>query len=233
MVRIKRDDRRRGTSVILTRPLLCLVTNRRRAAPAAASFAEERRALVAEIAAAADAGVDLIHVREPDLDARDLCALVGESVAVTRGSASRVVVNDRADVALAAGADGVHLRASGPPVERVRALGPAGWLVGRSAHSLEELALAATADYVVFGTVFATDSKPGVAGQGLAALADAVRRVQAPVLAIGGVTLERAGSCALAGAAGVAAISLFLVGSSGHSSLREVVSTLRQEFNAN
>jgi len=214
----------------MTRPLVCLVTSRRRAAPAAASFAEERRALVAQIAAAADAGVDLIQVREPDLDARDLCTVVAESVIATRGSASRVVVNDRADVALAAGADGVHLRASGPPVDHVRALGPAGWLVGRSAHSLKELASAETADYIIFGTVFATDSKPGVEGQGVAALADAVRRVQAPVLAIGGVTLDRARSCAVAGAAGVAAISLFLIGPTGGSGLREVVRTLRQSF---
>lgn len=215
----------------VTRPLLCLVTSRRRAAPAAASFAEEQRALVAQIAAAADAGVDLIHIREPDLEARDLCALVGESVAVTRGSGSRVVVNDRADIALASGADGVHLRASGPSVERVRALGPDGWLVGRSAHSLEELALAAEADYILFGTVFATDSKPGVAGQGTAALAAAVRRVKVPVLAIGGVTLDRAAACAEAGAAGVAAISLFLAGSRGAAGLRDVVRTLRQQFN--
>lgn len=216
----------------MTRPLLCLVTSRRRAAPGATSFAEEQRALVAQIAAAAEAGVDLIQVREPDLEARDLCALVGECVIVTRGSASRVVVNDRADVALASGADGVHLRASGPPVERVRALGPGGWLVGRSAHSREELGLAATADYIIFGTVFATDSKPGVAGQGAAALAAAVGRVKVPVLAIGGLTLDRAETCARAGAAGVAAISLFLPGTHGATRLRDVVQVLRQRFNS-
>ena len=216
----------------MTRPLLCLVTSRRRAAPAAVSFAEEQRALVAQIADAADAGVDLIHVREPDLAARDLGALVSDCVAVTRGSVSRVVVNDRADVALASGADGVHLRASGPSVERVRALGPGGWLVGRSAHSLEELARAATADYIIFGTVFATDSKPGVAGQGVAALAEAVGRVKVPVLAIGGLTLDRAETCARAGAAGVAAISLFLTGSRGVAGLRDVVQALRQRFNS-
>lgn len=217
---------------VWSRPVLCLVTDRRRAAPEAPTLHGQQRALIALIADAADAGVDLIQIREPDLDARALSGLVAAAVAVTRGSASRVVVNDRADVALAMGADGVHLRASGPSVARVRALGPAGWLVGRSAHSPAELAAAAAADYVVFGTVFGTDSKPGVVPQGLAALAGAVRAVRAPVLAIGGVTADRARDCAAAGAAGVAAISLFLRSAPGGAGPRAAVEMLRAAFNA-
>jgi thiamine-phosphate pyrophosphorylase len=192
------------------RPVLCLVTDRRRVAPSALTFEAQQRALVALAAEAAEVGVDLIQLREPDLEARELCALAAAMVAVTRGSLCRVLVNDRVDVALAAGADGVHLRSSGPPVDRVRTLGPAGWLVGRSAHSTREVAAAATADYIVFGTVFATGSKPGVVPQGVSALAEAVRQVGRPVLAIGGITAGRAGACAAAGAAGVAAITLFL-----------------------
>jgi len=114
----------------------------------------------------------------------------------------------------------------------VRTLGAAGWLVGRSAHAPAELVAAAAADYVVFGTVFATDSKPGVAGQGIAALAEAVRRVSAPVLAIGGITIDRARECAAAGAAGVAAISLFIPTAPGGIGPRAAVARLREAFNA-
>lgn len=212
------------------RPVVCLVTDRHRTAPQGATPAEQHRALLALIADAAAADVTLIYIRESDLPAHDLHALVLAAVALTRGTNTRIVVGDRADVALSAGADGVHLAAGGAPVERIRALGPAGWLVGRSAHSPAELALASSADYVVFGTVFATDSKPGVEGQGITALADATRAVDIPVLAIGGVTLERARVCLTAGAAGIAAISLFVAHAPGGVGPRMVVEKLRQEF---
>jgi thiamine-phosphate diphosphorylase len=207
----------------MTRPIVCLVTDRRRVA---------NGGLLALFADAADAGVDLIQIREPDLPARQLHALVTDAVRLTRGSSTRVVVNDRADVALAAGADGVHVPASGPPTARVRVLGPAGWLVGRSAHTAPELDAAADADYVIFGTVYATDSKPGVVGQGVRALADAARRLDRPVLAIGGVSLARLTECAAAGAAGVAAISLFLEDARGGLTPRDAVHAIRQAFRA-
>jgi len=211
--------------------VLCLVTDRRRAAPGELTLAAQQRALMALIAEAADAGVDLIQIREPDLDARDLCTVVCAAVAVTRGSSSRVVVNDRADVALAAGADGVHLRSSGPPVERVRALGPSGWLIGRSAHSPSELVAAATADYVVFGTVFTTPSKPGIVPQGVSALEAAVQPGGPPVLAIGGITADLARDCAAVGAAGVAGISLFLRSAPDGLGPSAAVRMLRAAFN--
>lgn len=207
----------------MTPPVICLVTDRRRVT---------ERGLLALFADAVDAGVDLIQIRESDLPVRQLHALVADAVRLTRGSPTRVVVNDRADVALAAGADGVHLPASGPPTARIRALGPDGWLVGRSAHTAPELAEAAGADYVLFGTVYATDSKPGIAGQGVLALADAVRRVDRPVLAIGGVTRARLAECAAAGAAGVAAISLFLSEARGGLTPREAVHAIRHAFRA-
>lgn len=214
----------------MTLPIVCLVTDRHRTAAGDPTIHGQHRALIALIADAARAGVDLVHIRERDLSGHDLHNLVAETVAVTRGSSTRVVVNDRADVALAAGADGVHLPALGLSVERVRALGKAGWLVGRSAHSGAELAAAAGADYIVFGTVFASDSKPGVPEQGTSALGEAVRAVRQPVLAIGGVTVERARACAMAGAAGVAAISLFLPPSLGGLGPQEAVRLLREQF---
>ena len=209
-----------------------MVTDRRRLTSGDRTFSEQQRSLLALIAEAMEGGVSLVVIRELDLRARDLWTLSAAAVILARGSATRVLVNGHADVALAAGADGVHLPANGPAVARVRALGPPGWLVGRSAHSADELAAAASADYVTFGTVFPTASKPGVAGQGVAALAAAARSVHAPVLAIGGVTIERAGECLAAGAVGVAAISLFMPAASGGLGPREVVRQLRAASDA-
>ena len=110
-----------------------------------------------------------------------------------------------------AGADGVHLRADGPPVAAVRKIVPGGFLIGRSAHTDDEIDRAAGADYLVFGTVFATPSKPGVEGQGLDALRRAVARFNGPVLAIGGVTPANAPDVLATGAAGYAAIGAFLL----------------------
>ena len=140
---------------------------------------------------------------------RASCLIIRAAVALARGTPLKVLVNERIDVALLAGASGVHLRANGPPVDRVRAIVPAGFLIGRSAHSDEEIERARSADYLVFGTVFATPSKPGEAGQGLAALRRAVERFRGPVLAVGGVTPANASSVLATGAAGYAAIGAF------------------------
>jgi thiamine monophosphate synthase len=97
------------------------------------------------------------------------------------------------------------------PDDRVRAMAAAGWIVGRSVHSADEAAAHAAADYVLFGTVFPGGSKPADAPrQGLDALAETVERSRVPVIAIGGITPERARACASVGAAGVAGIGIFL-----------------------
>lgn len=191
-------------------PLMCLVTQRTRLAPGARTLRDECLALEEQIAHAVDAGVDLIHVREPDMEAGELSRLVTRLMTRTRGRAT-LVVNDRADVAMAAGADGVHLRADGPPADRLREFGPAGWIVGRSIHTTAEARQHGDADYLIFGTVFESGSKPaGSPVAGLDALADAAVVASVPVLAIGGVTPSRVAACRDAGAAGVAAIELFL-----------------------
>jgi thiamine-phosphate diphosphorylase len=187
-------------------PIIALVTDRRRLG------ADWPDALPALARRAARAGVDLVQVREADLDGAALLALVMRTVAAVAGTRARVVVNGRADVALAAGAHGVHLPSTGPPACRIRALAPPGWLVGRSVHSAAEAARAGAAgavDYLLLGTVFATASKPGLAPCGASELARAVAATAVPVLAIGGVALARMTEVAGAGAAGVAAISLF------------------------
>lgn len=189
---------------------LCLVTDRRRLARGGAPEAA-RRCLLEQVRNAVDAGVDLIQVRERDLDAADLSALVQDIVSLTRGSATRVVVNDRLDVAIACGADGVHLRLDSITPANARRLAPAGFLIGRSVHALDEAIQTTGADYLIAGTVFPSASKPGAGPllglAGLKAIADAVN---VPVLAIGGVTFDRIDEIAVAGASGLAAIGLFV-----------------------
>jgi thiamine-phosphate pyrophosphorylase len=198
--------------------MLCLVTDRRRRPP------------IDQAREAAEAGIDLIHIRERDLEARELSALVAGIVAATRGSKTRVVVNDRVDVAIACGADGVHLREDSIPAIRVRQAAPEGFLIGCSVHSPARAAAAARgADYVVAGTVFPTTSKPELTKllglEGLTAVATAV---QTPVLAIGGMSLARVADVAAAGAGGIAAIGLF---GDPDRPIKEVVRQIQERFN--
>ena len=150
-------------------------------------------------------GVDMIQVREKDLSTRDLLNLVNRIRDIAKGSRTRVLVNDRLDVAIAAGIDGVHLPGNGLPAQLVREFVK---LMGVSVHSVEEAldAEAAKADFVVFGPVFAT---PGKSPAGLEALSRVVARVRIPVLAIGGINEQNASQVMDAGAAGVAAIRMF------------------------
>lgn len=198
--------------------MICLVTDRRQRPP------------IEQAAEAVDAGVDLIQIRERDLDASSLASLVQRIVALTRGSATRVVVNDRVDVALACGAGGVHLRGDSIPASRVRSIVPRGFLLGRSVHGRDEaLAAAEDVDYLIAGTLFPTVSKPGridlLGPDGLASIAAAVR---VPVLAIGGITLERVADVAAAGGAGIAAVGLF---ADVDRPIKQVVRVLRARFN--
>jgi thiamine-phosphate pyrophosphorylase len=198
------------------RPVICLVTDRRRLAP---SPVDAVRALVAQVAGAARAGVDLVQVREPDLDAATLLNLTRLCVESVRGTSARVVVNDRLDVALAAGAHGVHLRAASFGAARVRPLVVPGFLIGRSVHSADEAQAAGGAravDYLIAGALFESGSKP--AGHRLLGLEAFGRLVQAagvPVLGIGGLTPDRTMAVLDAGGAGVAGIGLFASTSGG------------------
>jgi thiamine-phosphate pyrophosphorylase len=164
------------------------------------------------VRAAVDAEVPLIQIREKSLHARVLFELVARAAEITRASATRLLVNDRSDIARAAGADGVHLTSQSLPVDVVRNVCGAEFLIGASTHSLDEAraARAAGADFVVFGPVFETESKR-VYGepQGLEKLAEVTRQLEEfPVVAIGGITLDNVGACFQAGARGVAAISM-------------------------
>jgi thiamine-phosphate pyrophosphorylase len=192
-----------------------------------------------QVSFAVAAGVDLIQVRERDLDPSDLSLLLEDVVGLTRRTATRVIVNGDLDVALASGADGVHLRADSPPTETVRRLCPARFLIGRSVHQAEEAARAGPADYLIAGTLFPTPSKQrGTRLLGADGLAAVVRMARAPVLAIGGLSLERAEDVAAAGAAGLAAIGLFMDERGGGAApcgaipLEALVGELRRRFDS-
>jgi len=149
-------------------------------------------------------GVDLIQIREKDLAARELfqftlTVLEVRAREIHPHARPKILINSRADIARATGADGVHLPAAAP-----RETLP-GLLVGRSCHALEEV-LAARADLITFGPVFASPGKG--AARGLEQLA-AVCRLGQNVYALGGITWENAASCMAAGATGIAGIRLF------------------------
>jgi thiamine-phosphate pyrophosphorylase len=213
--------------------MICLVTERRRLSPSADNVDR----LVDLVGAAARAGIDLVQIRERDLDTRPLVELVARCVRAVDGSRTKVVVNDRADVALAARAHGVHLRADSIEASAARGLLGSDTIIGRSVHGAAEAAAVTAAggvDYLIFGTLYDTPSKD--AAHRVATLDDlrAACRAAAgvPVLAIGGLTLDRAADVARAGAAGAAGIGLFVppAGVSADRHLESIAEGLRGTF---
>ena len=183
--------------------VVTLVTDRRRLGGTAA---------LERAGAAARAGLDCIQVREKDLADRPLQALAAAFVAAAAGTAARVLVNGRPDLAVAAGAAGVQLPEEGLPIGDVRRAFPS-LTIGASCHSVEAVRRAAGegADFVLLGPIFATPGKEERA-LGLAVLAEAAAAVAVPVHAIGGVTPARVAALRAAGARGAAAIRPFLEG---------------------
>lgn len=175
--------------------------------------------LLEKIRAAVGAQVDWIQIREKDQTTRELLALAQEAVGITqtRGGKTRVLVNDRLDVALACGAAGVHLGRESVPAKEVVKWCRAGnapdrFLIGVSCHSVEETQAAesAGADYVFFGPIYDTPSKRAFGNpQGIARLVEVSAAVRIPVIAIGGINEQNAAECLRAGAKGIAAIRLF------------------------
>ena len=195
-----------------------------------------RASLLAKVAEAARAGVEYIQLREKDLSIRELETLARQVVERVRenSTSTRLLINSRTDVALAAGADGVHLRVEDVAPHEVRLMMEIcghrpcpsttdHFLVAASCHSQEEVIRAESeaVDFAVFAPVFGKSNAPGVQPAGIDALQEACR-AKIRILALGGVTLENAAACLKAGAAGVAGIRLFQ-----ENKIEEVVHALR------
>lgn len=181
---------------------LTLVTNR-----ALLPAGRDVAALAAEAVAA---GVDVVQVREKDLPDRALGRLLAQLAAVVAGSATRLVVNGRADLAELSGASGVQLPEEGAPTAGVRRAFP-DLAIGASCHSVDAALRAADAgaDWIVLGPVFTTPGKEQRA-LGLSVLAEAAGRLSIPVHAVGGMRPENARQAADAGARGILAIRAFV-----------------------
>ena len=180
---------------------LYAITDRRLCAPQ--PLAEVVRELL-------DAGVRFLQVREKDLRPEELQTLADPIVRLCHDYDARALINACPEAATAVGADGVHLPGAAGPVEKIRAVSGRPWLVGCSTHDAEEVRKreAQGADFVVFGPVHPTDSKPGYGpAQGPAGLRRIVESVELPVFALGGVSPDRVKACLDAGAFGVAVMS--------------------------
>jgi thiamine-phosphate pyrophosphorylase len=193
-------------------PLIYLVTSGQTTAlttPATEDFTS----VLKLVQAAVVARIDLVQIREKNMSASVLYELTAGAAQLTRNSTTKLLVNDRGDIAAAAGADGVHLAASSLPVAVVRRAFGDNFVIGASTHSLQEarLARAGGADFAVFGPVFDTESKR-VYGDalGLNSLAIVCAELSSfAILAIGGITPDRVSTCIQAGARGIAAIGMF------------------------
>ena len=202
--------------------ILCLVTDRRRLGEAL-GLPRGRwvEALRQQAEGAARGGIDYIQVREPDLEAGELVALVRSLIEIT-SSRTRILVNDRIDVALAAGAAGVHLKERSVLPDEVRRIAPPGFVIGCSVHDISGVGARKSADLLIAGTVRPTASKPAVEylnEDGLRRIVDAA--AGQPVLGIGGLNSDSVPLLAASGAAGMAAVGAFIP--SGGDDVSEIV----------
>lgn len=196
---------------------------------------DRRLALLDKIAEAARAGVDYVQLREKDLSGRKLETLAREALAIVRENSpvTRLLINSRVDIALAAGADGVHLRAGDVAPQDAAGIlsgsalapNPSRFIIAVSCHSFDDVTRAESeaVDFVVFAPVFGKSGARQASPAGLVALRDACR-AKIPVLALGGIAVKNAASCLDAGAAGVAGIRLFQ-----ENKIEDVVRALRAD----
>jgi thiamine-phosphate pyrophosphorylase len=211
------------------RPLLYLITSGETTSQTTAAT-KEFSSILRLVEAAVAARIDLLQIREKNLSANVLYKLSAAAANITSGSATKLLVNDRADIAASAGADGVHLSIQSLPAHVIRGTFGAEFLIGVSTHSLAEAASARAdaADFVVFGPVFETSSKRQYGEPvGETELANVASNLSPfPVIALGGITTANAVACIRAGARGIAAIRML----SNPLQLDRVVSEVRENF---
>ncbi len=187
--------------------------------------------LIERVAQAVRGGVDLVQLREKDLPGGALLELAG-SLSEAIGGRARLIINERADVALAAGAQGVQLGEDGLPVSAARKTLGSGALIGRSVHSAPSASQAEAdgADFLIVGTMYASRSHPGEEPAG----PDLMRRVSSacrlPLIGIGGITPENAPELIEAGATGVAVITNILAASDPEAAAAELKEAIRQAW---
>lgn len=213
--------RRRGGPPL---PWVCLVTDQ---AACPGGYTGLERA----VAGALEGGVNLVQLRDRNLPAGELYELGRRLRRLTREAGAALVVNDRADVALAVGADGVHLGEAGLPVGVARdLLGER--LVGRSVHALPGAveAEAVGADYLVVGTIFPSESHPGGPAAGPCLVKRIRQRTRAPLVGIGGITAENASQVIAAGASGVAVIRAILADPFPQQAARRLAEVVREAW---
>jgi thiamine-phosphate pyrophosphorylase len=210
-------------------PLIYLITSGEttdRTTPATEDFSS----VLQLVRAAVVARIDLVQIREKNLSASVLYQLATSAAGITKASTTKILINDRSDIAAAAGADGVHLTTSSLPTAVVRQTFGDEFLVGVSTHSLQEARLAhsAGADFVVFGPVFETASKNKYGEPaGLTSLAKVCSQLYPfPVLALGGVTMDNVAECIRSGARGIAAIRMLRQ----PDRLADIASEIRRSF---
>ena len=210
-------------------PIIYLITSGE-TTPQTTSQTKDFSQLLRLVEAAVATRIDLIQLREKNLRTRVLFDLTTKAAEIVQGSQTRLLVNDRADVALAAGASGVHLTSHSIKASVIRQTFGAEFLIGVSTHSPEEVEAARSdgADFAVFGPVFETASKL-IHGQPLGP--ESLQQVTSrsgsfPILALGGVTLDNVGDCFRAGASGIAAIRLL----ENPDGLENVVQKVRERF---
>ena len=197
-------------------PCLCLVSERR-------LCHSNARELEERVVRAVNGGVNMVQLREKDIPGGQLLDLADRLRKVTEGSAL-LFINERVDVAIASGADGVQLGEDGVPVEAARKVAGESLLIGRSVHSLERALVAAGmgADFLVVGTVFPTGSHPGAEPAGPQLLSDIAGSMSIPFAAIGGISAANVGEVIAGGASGAAVIRAILAAEDPEQAAREL-----------
>lgn len=188
-----------------------------------------QRPLSSVLTQAVEAGVRMVQIREKDLGTRDLISLSRRLLPLLKQHQGTVLLNDRIDLVIALGADGVHLRSDSLPVSVARRLLGPGHLIGISTHSVEEARIAAGegADLIVLGPIFDTPSKrPYGPPLGVRVLLEACRTIRLPIFAIGGITATRIPQVLSSGAYGAAVISSILQSPSIPDTVRDLLARL-------